>query len=110
MNRAHGDCLNKVPELKRLLDFIQHHSSELRTGLKYTELVLENLVGFRKPKQKSETRMVNFEHYQCKRFMENTKFFDHPPEKELAAKLYVLLSYVTRIILQISQKTNVKSV
>ena len=42
--------------------------------------------------------------------MKNTKFFDHPPEKELAAKLYVLLSYVTKIILQISQKTNVKSV
>ena len=37
-------------------------------------------------------------------------FFYHPPEKELAAKLYVLLSYVTKIILQISQKTNVKSV
>ena len=39
VNRAHGDCLNEVPELKRLLDFIQHHSSELRTGLKYTELI-----------------------------------------------------------------------
>ena len=109
VNRAHIDCLAQVKELKQLLDFIQNHSSELRTGLKYTELVLDNLIGFRRPKLKSETRMVNFEFEQCKRFVENSKFFYHPLDKETSAKCYVLLCYVTKIILQISQKLSVKS-
>ena len=74
VNRAHVDCLAQVKELKQLLVYIQSHSSEFRTGLKYTELVLDNFIGFRRPKFKSETRMVDFEFDQCKRFVEKSVF------------------------------------
>ena len=41
---------------------------------------------------------------QCDRFVENSNFFDHPEEKVISSKFYVMISYVTKIILQIAQK------
>ena len=109
MNRAHIQALKNCSRIQGLLDFVQHHSSSLRSGLAYTEMIIENVVGFKRPKLKSETRMVNFEFEQLSRFLENAKFFDHPKEMLSLSKHYVLLTYVTKIILKVSQKTNVSS-
>ena len=49
-------------------------------------MYLDNLVGFKRPKLKSATRMVNYEFDQVDRFIENAKFFDHPFDKDITAK------------------------
>ena len=50
--------------------------------------------------------MVNYEFDQVDRFIENAKFFDHPFDKEITAKYYVLIALTTKIILQVGQKRN----
>ena len=109
VNRAHIEALDSNSELKELLDFVQSHSSKLRTGLEYTSLVLSNLIGFKRPKIRSETRMVNYEYDQIDRFLENAKFFDHPENKVLSAFIYIFISLTTKIILQAAQETPVRS-
>ena len=81
----------------------------MRSGLAYTEMIIENIVGFKRPKLKSDTRMVNFEFDQLTRFLENSKFFDHPKEMVSLSKSYVLITYMTKLMLKVGQKTNVSS-
>ena len=109
VNRAHGDALKKSPEIVCMLDFIQNHSSQMRTGLAYTSMILSDLTGFRRPKLKSETRMVNFEFDQYDSFISNAKFFDHPQDKLLLIKYYILVSLTTKLLLQVAQKTDVST-
>ena len=109
MNRSYFQALKNCSRFVGLLDFVPHHSSSLSSGLAYTEMVIENVVGFKRTKLKSETRMVNFKFEQLSEFLENAKFFDHPKEMLFLSKHYVLLTCVTKIILKISQKTNVTS-
>ena len=108
VNRAHVDAIQSVPKIKECLDFVQNHSSSLRTGLDYTNMYLDNVIGFKRPKLKSATRMVNYEFDQIDRFVENSKFFDHPIDKIITSKYYVLIALTTKIILQVGQKTDVK--
>ena len=66
-------------------------------------MYLDNIIGFKRPKLKSVTRMVNFEFDQLDRFVEN---INHPYEKEITAKYYVLIALTTKIMLQVGQKVN----
>lgn len=109
VNRAHLDSTENVPKIKECLDFVQNHSSEWRTGLDYTNMYLDHIIGFKRPKLKSATRMVNYEYDQLHRFLENSKFFDHPHEKIMTSKYYLLITLTTKIILQVAQKTDVKT-
>ena len=61
VNRALIDTIAYVPKITEFLDFVQSHSSSLRSGLDYTNMYLDNIIGFKRPKLKSETRMVNYE-------------------------------------------------
>ena len=105
-NRAHIYAIKSLSKISEVLDFVQSHSSSFRSGLDFTNLYLDNIIGFKRPKLKSETRMVNFEFDQLDRFVENSKFFDHPYEKEITAKYYVLIALTTKIMLQVGQKVN----
>ena len=69
-------------------------------------MYLDNIIGFKRPKLKSETRVVNCEFDQPDRFVESSKFFYHPYEKEITAKYYVLIVLTTNIMLQVGQKFN----
>ena len=60
VNRAHVDAIKIVQKITECLDFVQHHSSQLRSGLDYTNMYLDNIIGFKRPKLKSATRMVNY--------------------------------------------------
>ena len=51
--------------------------------------------------------MVNYDFAQVLRFLENSKFFDLPAPILYTAALFLLVSYVTRIILQAAQATDV---
>ena len=108
VNRAHIKAVeDEGSKVHQLLDFIQNHSSQMRSGLDYTRMVIENVIGFKRPKLKSNTRMVNYEYEQVLRFLENAKYFDHPFHIVNSAKYFVLLAYVTKMILQIAQSTTV---
>ena len=65
LNRAHIEALAKQAatqfNLNTVLDFIQNHSKKYRSGLDYTKLRIEQLFDFRRPKVKSDTRLVNYE-------------------------------------------------
>ena len=74
VNRAHIDAIKDVPKITEFLDFVQNHSSTFRSGLDYTNMYLDNLVGFKRPKLKSATRMVNYEFDQVDRFIENANY------------------------------------
>ena len=63
---------------KNLLDYVQNHSSNLRSGLDYTNMYLVNIIGFKRPKLKSATRMVNYDFDQIDRFLNYAKFFLSP--------------------------------
>ena len=75
VNRAHVESTENVPKIKECLDFVQNHSSEWRTGLEYTNMYLDEIIGFKRPKLKSATRMVNYKCDQLYRFLENSIFF-----------------------------------
>ena len=107
VNRAHLEALENHLNVKELLDFVQSHSSTMRSGIEYTSLYISDLIGFKRPKIRSETRMVNFEYDQLDRFFE--KYFDHPQSKVLTALLYVFVTLATKIILQEAQKTSYSS-
>ena len=87
------------------MDFIQTHSSAMRSGLDYTSLFISDIVGFKRPKIRSETRLVNYEFDQLDRFLSNYKFFDHTEFKVISALMYVVISLSTKIMLQEAQKT-----
>ena len=107
VNRAHIDAVANVISVDELLSFVQNHSSELRSGLDYTSMVIENIVGFRRPILKSTTRMVNYEYNQLLRFQQNSKYFDHPFHIIETTKYFLLISYVTKMVLQVAQSTTV---
>ena len=112
VNRSHTYGLDESTGsfgLKEIMDFIQDHSSTYRSGLPYTQMLVSDVFGFKRPKLKSETRMVNYEYDQTLRFMENSKFFDIPYPILCSAAMYLLVSYVTKIILQCAQATDVSS-
>ena len=109
VNRAHGDALDDALKLKELVDYVQNHSSNLRSGLDYTNMYLDNIIGFKRPKLKSATRMVNYDFDQIERFSNNVKFFYHPHDKVEMSKLFLIISLSTKIILQICQKTTVST-
>ena len=105
VNRAHVQALDKDTKIKECLDFIQNHCSEMRSGLEYTNMYLDEIIGFKRPKLKSATRMVNYEFDQIDRFLFNSKYFDHPPQKIELCKVYILICLTTKIILSVCQKT-----
>ena len=109
VNRAHDEAIDSHPEIKRLLEFVQCHSSAMRSGLDYTSLFVSDLVGFRRPKIKSNTRMVNYEFDQLDVFLSNSKYFDHPQDKIVTASFYIILSLSTKLLLQEAQKTSYSS-
>ena len=108
-NRAHLDALDSHLEIKELMGFIQTHSSAMRSGLDYTSLFISDLIGFKRPKKRSETRMVNYEFDQFDRFLNNSKYFDHPESIVLTALMYVVITLSTKIMLQEAQKTSYTS-
>ena len=72
-------------------------------------MYLDDIIGFKRPKLKSATRMVNYKCDQLYRFLENSIFFDHPHEKILTSKYYLLIALTTKIILRVAQNTDVKT-
>lgn len=112
MNRAHLAALEKQKmnfNLNTLMDYIQCHSKQFRSGLEYTQLQLDQMFSFKRPKLKSDTRLVNFDYDQVIRFLENQIWFDHPTDVLYTARIYVLIAYVTKMILGVSQKTDVST-
>ena len=110
MNRAHIAAMDSQRtkfNLNTVMDYIQNHSKQFRTGLEYTKLQLEQMFAFRRPKLKSETRLVNYDYNQVFRFLENQIWFDHPSDMLQVSRIYVLIALVTKVILGISQKTDV---
>ena len=112
VNRAHIDAHDRSKGawgLKKIMDYIQEHSETYRSGLEYNKMILGDLFGFKRPKIKSNTRMANYDYNQVLRFLENSKFFDHPEPILVTAFMFLLVCYVTKIILQISQATDVST-
>ena len=94
---------------KNLLDYVQNHSSNLRSGLDYTNMYLDNIIGFKRPKLKSATRMVNYDFDQIDRFLNYAKFFYHPHYKVEMSKVFLIIILSTKLLLQIYQKTTVST-
>ena len=112
VNRAHIDALDKSKGpwgLKKVMDFIQNHSETYRSGIEYNKMMIGDIFGFKRPKLKSNTRMANYDFDQVLRFMENSKFFDIPEPILYTACMYLLICYVTKIILQAAQATDVST-
>ena len=79
---------------KNLLDYVQNHSSNLRSGLDYTNMYLDNiivLIGFKRPKLISATRMVNYDFDEIDRFLNYAKFFYHPHYKVEMSKVFLII-------------------
>ena len=111
-NRAHISAMELQDanfNLNTVMDYIQNHSKRFRSGLEYTKLQLDQMFGFKRPKLKSETRLVNYDFDQVLRFLENQIWFDLPVDMVYVSKMYVLVAYVTKIILAIAQKNDVKT-
>ena len=112
VNRAHIYAAPKTfkdNSVEKTMDYIDNHSKEWRTGLDYTNMIIQNIVGFKRPKLKSDTRMVVYDFDVAYRFLQNSSYFDIPYPILVSARIYVLVSHVTRIILKIVQSTDVKS-
>ena len=94
---------------KNLLDYVQNHSSNLRSGLDYTNMYLDNIIGFKRPNLKSATRMVNYDFDQIDRFLNYAKFFYHSHDKVDMSKVFLIIILSTKLLLQIYHKTTVST-
>ena len=114
VNRAHVTTLENEnnshsSNVNKMMDYVQNHSKNFRSGLDYTKLRIDQVVGFRRPKIKSETRLVVYDFDQLFRFLQNSKFFDHPGDTLSLARVMILVSCVIKIILKCVQATDVSS-
>ena len=96
-----------VPQklITKLMNYIQSESKAWRTGIRYTQLVIETL-DFMRPKIFSSTRMCLYEFEQVKRFIEVFHYFDVPWEYEVMCCLYIFVLFAEKIMLKTVQKTN----
>ena len=99
VNRAHVTTLENEnnshsSNVNKMMDYVQNHSKNFRSGLDYTKLRIDQVVGFRRPKIKSETRLVVYDFDQLFRFLQNSKFFDHPGDTLSLARVIILVSCV----------------
>ena len=92
------------PLVSKMMDYVQSESKTWRSGIRYTQLVMETL-DFMRPKIFSSTRMSLYEYDQIKRFIEVSHYFDVPWEYDVMSKLYCLIMFVERLILKTCQKT-----
>ena len=72
-------------------------------------MYLDNIIGFKRPKLKSATRMVNYDFDQIDRFLNYAKFFDHPHYKVEMSKVFLIIILSAKLLLQIYQKTFVST-
>ena len=112
-NRSHIKALDKQKEfdfsLNTVMDIIQNHSKEHRSGLDYTNHLLDELFDFKRPKLKSDTRLVNYDFEQVSRFLHNQVYFDHPYNVLCLSRMFLPITYLTKVILKIAQKVDVSN-
>ena len=100
--------VNKIT-LTELINYVQNQSKKWRSGVRYTELVIDNLSKFKRPKIWSSTRMSIYEFDQIFRFLECKTYWDIPWNYEVLSQIYCHILFALRIMLRKVQKTDVSA-
>ena len=88
-----------------MMNYVQSESKKWRTGIPFTQLVIET-TDFMRPKLYSSTRMCLYEFDQIKRFIEVQHYFDVPFQWDVMSKIYCLIMFTEKIILKTAQKSD----
>ena len=75
--------------LTHMMNYVQSESKKWRTGIPFTQLVIETTY-FMRPKLYSSTRMCLYEFDQIKRFIEVQHYFDVPFQWDVMSKICLL--------------------
>ena len=108
-NQTAGNVCIGTLTLTELINYVQSQSKKWRSGVKYTELVIDSLTKFKRPKVWSSTRMSVYEFDQIFRFLECKTYWDVPWNYEVLAQVHCHVLFALRIMLRKVQKTDVSA-